>query len=209
MEVQFDCLAPTSRTANLSEEDLVAYDEAIIDKIDILHLSYRARALGGGQLSNEGFSAFPKVPYMLVNCVFRPQPGYYHDKAMAFAQEYKQVVITGSPEEEDARFKDRFENHFVDFGTDDDSTFSKDFSKWANSLPPVEQTWTHSEPIWYYQPKFDIFQMKEWCSDCAVTRACLSELSHYQESGKMLSIYRSTDEEIVLKHLQTINSYWD
>lgn len=178
-------------------------------EIEILDLSWRAFSSGGGQLTEEGFWRWPAVPYLVVNCVFRCEPGYYKDKAMARSQDYRQVLVTGSPEEEEARFKDQYEKQFVNFGQNDDTTFLADWANWANSQPEKQRVWTYDDPLWHYLEKFNVFHFREWVADCPVTRAALQELRLYQIDGNTGSVYRSTEEEIVLKHLETVSSYWD
>ena len=51
--------------------------------------------------------------------------------------------------------------------------------------------------------------VREWVADCPVTRAALQELRLYQVDGSTGSVYRTTEEEIVLKHLEVLQMYWD
>ena len=128
---------------------------------------------------------------------------------MGRAQDYKQVIVTGSPEEEEVRFKAQYEEQFVDFGKNDDTSFLADWANWANNQPEKQRVWTYDDPLWHYKEKFDVFHFREWVADCTVVRAALQELRLYQTEGSVRSVYRTTDEEIVLKHLETIQSYWD
>jgi hypothetical protein len=179
------------------------------NEIHILDLSWRARSAGGGQLKEDGFWKWPSVPYMIVNCVFRCDPGYYRDKAIARSQVYKQVVVTGSPEEEERSFQAQLEESMVARESDEGYDFLADWVNRANNQPTPKRVWTYDDPLWHHIEKFNVFWFREWAADCTVTRAALQELRLYQTEGSVKSIYRATDEEIVLKHLETIQSYWD
>lgn len=62
---------------------------------------------------------------------------------------------------------------------------------------------------WRYIPKFDVFWMREWVSDCSVVRSALYELEHIAMLGKPADIYRSTTDYVIMCHLRTIFRYWD
>lgn len=178
-------------------------------EIEILDLSWRAFSSGGGQLTEEGFWGWPSVPFLVVNAVFRCEPGYYRDKAMARSKDYRQVIVTGSPEEEEAAFAARFEEHMGAMDENPELSSLEEWVQWANKQPEPKRVWTYDDPLWYHIEKFDVFHFREWVSDCPVTRAALQELRLYQIDGNTGSVYRTTEEEIVLKHLETISSYWD
>jgi hypothetical protein len=144
------------------------------------------------------------TPYLIVNCVFQCEPGYYHAKAMARSQEYREVVVTGSPEEEKAEWDARL----AEEERDEEGAWLEKWVEKANNLE-FKKVWTYDDPIFTYIEKFDVFWFREWVATCPITRSALQELRDYQTSGKISSIYRTTDEEIVLKHLETIRSYWD
>jgi len=179
------------------------------NEVHILDLSWRARSSGGGQLTENGFWRYPSVPYLIVNCVFRCDPGYYRDKAMGRAQEYKQVIVTGSPEEEERDFQATLEEHMIARESDEGINALAGWVDYINRQPPKPKVWTYDDPLWHHREKFDVFHFREWVADCSVVRAALQELRLYQTEGSVKSIYRTTDEEIVLKHLETIQSYWD
>lgn len=136
------------------------------------------------------------IPFVVVNCVFKCEDGYFQSKSMGYTTDYHQVVVTGTPEEE---FKE-FEKLFEEEG---------DFISHINSLPFKSKVWTYNDPFLTYIPKFDVFWLREWVADCPVTKAVLEDLFEYQTTGKFSVPYRSADEEIVLKHLRTLNEYWD
>ena len=179
------------------------------NEIQILDLSWRSRSSGGGQLTENGFWRYPSVPYLLVNCVFRCDPGYYRDKALNRAQEYKQVTVTGSPEEEEAAFQAQLQEAMVKEDSEEGYDMLADFINQANNQPQPKRVWTYDDPLWHHIEKFNVFWFREWVADCTVTRAALQELRLYQTEGSVRSPYRTTDEEIVLKHLETLQSYWD
>jgi hypothetical protein len=160
-------------------------------------------------LTENGFWRYPSVPYLLVNCVFRCDPGYYRDKALNRAQDYRQVIVTGTPEEEEQAFQAQREEQMIDVGTDEEFDFLADWVNRVNNSPVSQKVWTYDDPLWHHIEKFNVFWFREWVADCTVTRAALQELRLYQTEGSVRSVYRTTDEEIVLKHLETIQSYWD
>ena len=179
------------------------------NEVQILDLSYRARSSGGGQLQDDGTWRHSKVPYLIVNCVFRCSPGYYHAKALARAQNYRKVTVTGTPEEEEQAFQAQLEESMIARESDAGYDFLADWVNRANRQPQSKQVWTYDDPLWHHIQKFDVFWFREWVADCTVVRAALQELSLYQNEGSVKSVYRTTDEEIVLKHLETIQSYWE
>jgi len=136
------------------------------------------------------------VPFVVVNCVFTCEDGYFHSKAMGNTVDYHQVLVSGSPEEE-AKIMDRLfeqEGSFIDR---------------INSMPPRNKVWTYNDPYLTHIPKFDVFWLREWVADCPVTKAILEDLFEYQTTGKFSVPYRSADEEIVLKMLRTLSLFWD
>lgn len=169
-------------------------------EIHILDLSWRSRSSGGGQLKEDGNWTHTRVPYLLVNCVFRCAPGYYRDKALGRSCDYRQVLVTGSPEEEEAAFQAELAEGV---------TSLEDWVNRVNMSEPKPKVWTYDDPLWHHLEKFDAFWFREWVADCPVTRAALQELRLYQIDGRTGSVYRTTDEEIVLKHLETLQMYWD
>ena len=178
-------------------------------EVHILDLSWRSFSSGGGQMKEDGFWRWPSVPYLIVNCVFRCDPGYYRDKALNRSKDYRRVIVTGSPEEEEAAFKAELEEFMVKEESDDGVDMLADWVNRVNRSEPKPQVWTYDDPLWHHLEKFDAFWFREWVADCPVTRAALQELRLYQIDGSTGSVYRSTEEEIVLKHLETLNSYWD
>lgn len=179
------------------------------NEIHILDLSWRARSSGGGQLTEKGFWRYPSVPYLIVNCVFKCEPGYYMEKALGRSKDYRQVIVTGTPEEEERAFQAQFEESMLTEESDEGYDFLADWVNRANREPQKQRVWTYDDPLWHYKEKFDVFHFREWVADCTVVRAALQELRLYQTEGSVKSVYRTTDEEIVLKHLETIQSYWD
>ena len=144
------------------------------------------------------------TPYLIVNCVLQCEPGYYHAKAMARSSDYREVLVTGSPEEEKAEWEARL----AEQERDEEGAWLEKWLEKANNLE-FKKVWTYDDPTFTYIKKFDVFWFREWVATCPVTRSALQELRDYQISGKIPSSYRTTDEEVVLKHLETIKSYWD
>lgn len=79
----------------------------------------------------------------------------------------------------------------------------------SRHYPGYSQVWASNDAPWQYLEKYDTFWLREWVSDCPVTRAIIQEISHYKNFGKFPCQYRSTDEHILLKHLETLEGYWD
>lgn len=173
--------------------------------IQILDLSYRSK------VSSRQSKYGANIPYLIVNCVFRVnrvddfESSYYFDKAMAASEEYRKVVVTGSAEEEEEKFQTGFAD-YLESGSEDGLDY---LVSMINSMPPPEMVWTYNESHLTYIKKFDVFWFREWIADTNVTRFILQELREYQTKGKLSSVYRTTNEEIVLKHLETLQSYWD
>ena len=128
---------------------------------------------------------------------------------MARSKDYKQVIVTKSPEEEQAAFLETLEEQLAERDENPDRNPLESWVNWANAQPEPQRVWTLDDPLWHYIEKFDCFHFREWVADCPVTRAALQELRLYQIEGSSGSVYRTTEEEIVLKHMETISSYWD
>jgi hypothetical protein len=125
------------------------------------------------------------------------------------AQDYRQVLVTGSPEEEEAAFQAELEEQMVQRESEEGFDVLADWVNRVNRSEPKPKVWTYDDPLWHHIEKFNVFWFREWVADCTVTRAALQELRFYQTEGSVKSVYRTTDEEIVLKHLETLQSYWD
>jgi hypothetical protein len=135
-------------------------------------------------------------PYAICNIVFKCERSndYGEDyawwQAKAFSEEYRKVLTIDDPERYEAWL-----NSAYGFG--------------QFKYPGYGRAWTHEDPTWQYIPKFDVFWLREWIADCTVTRAVIAELEYFKENGKLPSVYRSTDESVVLSHLRTLSQYWD
>ena len=140
---------------------------------------------------------WPDVPYLIINVVFRCDRSDSYDTDFAWAQakahseEYRKVLTIDDPERYDAWI------------------MSPDGWNWSSKYDGYGRAWTHEDPTWRHIEKFDVFWLREWVADCSVTRAIIAELEYYREHGKLPSVYRATDECIILSHLRTIHSYWD
>lgn len=146
---------------------------------------------------SESPEPWPNVPYLIVNCVFKCERTNSYDtdfawaQAKSFSEEYRKVLTIDDPE--------RYEAWLV----------SPDGWTWSSKYDGYGKAWTHEDPPWQYLEKFDSFWLREWIADCSVTRAIIAELQHYKEHGCLPSVYRSTDECVILSHLRTLGSYWD
>lgn len=145
---------------------------------------------------SESPEPWPNVKYAIVNCVFKCRRSDNYDtdfawaQAKAFSEEYRKVLTIDDPK--------RYEKWIM-----------RDSWNLHSKYDGYGRAWTHEDPTWRYIEKFDVFHFREWVADCSVTRAIIAELEHYRTHGKLPSVYRSTDECIILSHLRTIHSYWD
>ena len=134
-------------------------------------------------------------PYLIVNAVFRIEPGengnWSLERAKAEAEEYRQVITIDDPK--------RYEDWLM---RPDGWNFSSRYDGYGRA-------WTYQDCPWRYIEKFNVFWFREWIADCGPTRAIIAELEHYKEHGKLPSVYRTLESEIILQHLKTLHSYWD
>lgn len=136
------------------------------------------------------------VSYIIVNCTFKcardPENyDYAWNVAKGESEEYKKVLTIDDPQRYEAWLTDE--------------------KAWnlSSRYDGYGRAWTHEDPPWQYLEKFDTFWFREWISDCLPTRMILWELQHYKEQGKLPTVYRAIDDCIILKHLRTLQSYWD
>jgi len=98
-----------------------------------------------------------------------------------------------------------------DSGADDDDYapigYIHSFHGRQNAKPKF--TWTYADPFLVYLEKFDTFWYRDYIADCAVTRAVLSELSHFKDTQSLKDTYRFTEGSIILRHIETLHKYWD
>jgi hypothetical protein len=135
-----------------------------------------------------------EVPYLIVNCTFKcaEDPENYNyawNQARAWSEEYRQVLTIDDPKRYEGWIRDHWDltERYDGYG----------------------RAWTHEDPTWQYIEKFDIFWLREWVADCGVTREIIAELDFYRKHGELPSVYRATDDCIILQHLRTLHSYWD
>jgi hypothetical protein len=135
------------------------------------------------------------VSYIIVNCTFKcardPENyDYAWNQAKAWSEEYRQVLTI-----------------------DDPKGYEAWISNWdlnsRSKYPGYGKAWTHEDPTWQYIEKFDTFWFREWISDCGTTRDIIQELEYYRKHGELPWVYRAIDDCIILKHLRTLQSYWD
>jgi hypothetical protein len=122
-----------------------------------------------------------EYPFLIVNCVFR-----LSDSEEGNCLKIKALSLS----RETTRV----------LASDSEENLEKGDWKWM---------WTFSDPVWRHIPKFDVFWLRTWVSDCPVTRAALSELREYEQNGSLSTAYRQLDGGVILRHLQTLDSYWD
>lgn len=132
-------------------------------------------------------------PYIIVNVVFRitqEEENWSWLRAKSEAEEYQQVLTIDDPE--------RYEKWLMGAGWD-----------FKTKYDGYDRAWTHHDCPWRYIEKFDCFWFREWIADCGPTRAIIQELEYYKQHGKLPSVYRTMESEIVLSHLRTLAHYWD
>lgn len=145
--------------------------------------------------NTEGWFGSTSCPYIIVNLTFKIEDdenegNWSSGRAKAEAEEYRQVLTIDDP--------DRYEKWLMGAGWD----FKTKYDGYGRA-------WTHQDCPWYYIEKFDTFWFREWIADCGPTRAIIAELEHYKEHGKLPSVYRTLESEIILSHLRALQSYWD
>ena len=131
------------------------------------------------------------VPFAIVNICFKiTDDEHFFEQTKAEAEEYRSVLTVDDPERYEA-----FLLNAVGFGQ-----FKYD---------GYGRAWTHNEPVFTYLEKFQTFWFREWIADTLPTKMMLWELQYYKENGKLPSVYRHTDECIILQHLRSLQGYWD
>ena len=134
-------------------------------------------------------------PYIIINCCFRikfdeEEGNWSWCRAKAETEEYRQVLTIDDPK--------RYEDWLMSAGW----SFKTKYDGYGRA-------WVHEDCPWQYLEKFDTFWFREWIADCGPTRSIISELEHYKEHGKLPSVYRTLESEIILSHLRALQSYWD
>ena len=143
------------------------------------------------------FSGEPTdCPFIIVNCCFRihddKEEGNWSSlRAKAEAEIYREVLTIDDPK--------RYEDWLM----------SPDGWNFSSRYDGYGRAWTHQDCPWQYIEKFDTFHFREWIADCGPTRAIIQELEYYQQHGKLPSVYRTLESEIILSHLRALQSYWD
>lgn len=144
--------------------------------------------------TSESPPPYPDVKYLIVNCCFKidqnQEDGWplWH-QAKGESEEYTKNLSIDDPEEyEKWLFTER---------------------NWLKKYPGHSHVWVHQDQTWQYIEKFDTFVFREWIADSPITRAIIAELQFYKNHGKLPTVYRGTDESTVLRHLRTLNNYWD
>jgi len=135
-------------------------------------------------------------PFIIVNCCFRihddkEEGNWSFLRAKAETESYHKVLTIDDPE--------RYEKWLM---SPDGWSFSSKYNGYSRA-------WTHQDCPWQYIEKFNTFWFREWIADCGPTRAIIQELEYYQQHGKLPSVYRTLESEIILSHLRALQSYWD
>lgn len=133
------------------------------------------------------------VNYAIINATFKIQDDdVLHRVAVNYSKEWNRTLTIDDPE--------KYNRWIVN-----------DIENFPNGLryPNYNATWVLNDPTWRYIEKFDTFHFREWIADTPVTRSVIHEIEYYKKFGKLPSIYRSTDEWILINHFRTLNSYWD
>lgn len=130
-----------------------------------------------------------EVPYIIVNCTFRiTDDSTFKNLAIGEASDYCKNLAVDDPK----RYEDWIENHWS-----------------MNGYDGFQRVWILQDRTWEYLEKFDTFWLREWVADCSVTRAILADLEFYKREGRLPDVYRHTDEGTILRHLRTLDRYWD
>jgi hypothetical protein len=135
-------------------------------------------------------------PFIIVNLTFQIEDdeeggNWSSGRAKAEAEDYREVLTIDDPK--------RYENWLM---RPDGWNFSSKYDGYGRA-------WTHQDCQWRYIEKFDTFWFREWIADCGPTRAIIQELEFYRDNGRLPSVYRTLESEIILSHLRALQSYWD
>lgn len=136
------------------------------------------------------------VPYVIVNLCYKidtstDDGSFCWQRAKAEASDYSSVLTIDDP--------DRYEAWLMDpKGWD----FSRTYDGYGRA-------WTHNDPVWRYIEKFDTFHFREWIADSLPTKMILWELQYYKENGRLPSVYRHSEDCIIMQHLRCLMGYWD
>lgn len=133
------------------------------------------------------------VPYAIVNVCFKidqstDDGSWAWQRAKAEAEEYASVLTIDDPK--------RYEQFLLSVD-------------WHTKYDGYGRAWTHNDAPWQYIEKFDTFWLREWVADTLPTKMILWELQYYKENGRLPSVYRHSEDCIILQHLRTLQGYWD
>jgi hypothetical protein len=135
------------------------------------------------------------VPYLICNVTWKVEPGGDDDEGThgifhSATEEYHRVLTVDDPEQ--------WEEYLADCNGFD-----------LFQYPGLERRYTLNDKKWRYLEKFDVFWLREYVSDCTVTRSILKELEVFQKTGKLPSVYRGTDSSVLYSLLGTLQQFWD
>ena len=131
------------------------------------------------------------VPFAIVNLCFKIiDDEHFLKSTKAEAEDYRSVLSIDDPK--------RYETFLLNWDTN-----------WSSKYDGYGRAWIHNERPYNYIEKFNTFHFREWIADTLPTKMMLWELQYYKENGKLPSVYRHTDECIILQHLRSLQGYWD
>jgi len=156
--------------------------------VTITHLFWRERM-------TPPVGPWPAVPFLICNITWRVEPGGDDDEGthgmfLSATKEYHKVLTVDNPEQ--------WEEYLAD---------CNGFGLFQYS--GLDRRYTLNDKKWRYLEKFETFWLREWIVDSPVTRAILKELEVFQKTGKLPSVYRSTDSHIIYSYLSILNQLWD
>lgn len=73
---------------------------------------------------------------------------------------------------------------------------------------PKGEMWTAKEINWLETGEGK-FEFRQAVVDNPITRSIVDDLDHYRRFGELKWAYRHSEDYIMLKHLKTLNEYWD
>lgn len=134
---------------------------------------------------------FDNVPFLILNLTFKIEDeDDLFQMAKAESEDYTKVLTIDNPKK------------YTDWILQTDMSFDLQY-------PGYGRAWIPNDPPWVYIEKFNTFRLRDYIADCPVTRAILEDIKYYKEHGKLPTIYRHTDECIILNHFRTLSKYWD
>ena len=142
------------------------------------------------KVSEPGAYAYREIPYLICNMTFKVDKdadSFTWDRYIRESGYYCKMMVVESEKE-----YDKYLNGEID-----------------NTEGNMRIKSVVKEPLFEYLEKFQTFHYRGYVADCTVTNAVLDELRYYNELGRFPSTYRHNDGSIFLRHIKTLDEFWD